>query len=738
MPRMTNKKKAGAIKTLWEKANSSERQRWMRMQQRGYDFFLNDQLSKEEQDTLEEAGMPTFIINRITPAIEMMKFFVTANSPRWQAVGQEGSDTDIAAVHADVAAYCWHLSNGESVFAQVVQDALTKGIGYFLVDVDQDKDNGLGEVVFNRIEPFDVYIDPMSRDFVFRDASYIIVKKDMPKFQLEQMYPDMKRKIKAASGSASSSGVFSLRDIVNSDSIQPDDVNGAYKPPEGEDDEMLDYYECYTKEKLPFYNVSLQVVPDEQAVQSQLDAANEDMEIFREEALVQSEERKAQAQVQLDNGEIILERYELEVKQAEKEAADLIERKEAEVKESIINEQSTVETKILSEEEYNLIKDQKLVIDAVKFYDTRIKLCCVAGDKVLYEYHLNNSEYPIVPVPYTYTGTPYPMSSVTPLVGKQQEINKAHQLMIHNANLASNLRWLYEEGSVPEEEWEMYSSSPGALLKYRQGFTPPTPVQPLQINQAFYQITQEGKEDIEYISGVPRSLQGDVTAQHETYRGLLAQDEYGTRRIKAWMQTVVEPALEHLGRIFKETAQDAYSVHKVFRIVQPGAGSDLESRTREINVPIYNDYGEAISRWNDYQSARFDVRIVAGSTQPVNRWALIEEYFRWFQSGLIDDIAMLGETDIRNKESIIKRKSLYAELKSTVEALQDQLVDRDGTIETLSRQVIQAGIKDKVSTGAMEVKKDVLETKAQQKFLRRMVQEEQSKAKSAQKEKASK
>ena len=99
---------------------------------------------------------------------------------------------------------------------------------------------------------------------------------------------------------------------------------------------------------------------------------------------------------------------------------------------------------------------------------------------------------------------------------------------------------------------------------------------------------------------------------------------------------------------------------------------------------------------------------------------------------------MLGETDIRNKESIIKRKSLYAELKSTVEALQDQLVDRDGTIETLSRQVIQAGIKDKVSTGAMEVKKDVLETKAQQKFLRRMVQEEQSKAKSAQKEKASK
>ena len=57
------------------------------------------------------------------------------------------------------------------------------------------------------------------------------------------------------------------------------------------------------------------------------------------------------------------------------------------------------------------------------------------------------------------------MSAVAPLIGKQQEINKAHQIMIHNANLASNLRWLYEEGSVDEEEWESYSSSPGALLK---------------------------------------------------------------------------------------------------------------------------------------------------------------------------------------------------------------------------------------------------------------------------------
>jgi hypothetical protein len=52
------------------------------------------------------------------------------------------------------------------------------------------------------------------------------------------------------------------------------------------------------------------------------------------------------------------------------------------------------------------------------------------------------------------------------------------------------------------------------------------------------------------------------------------------------------------------------------------------------------------------------------------------------------------------------------------------LKDRDGTIETLSRQVVQAGIKDKVRTADTEVRKDVLETEAQQKYLRSLMKNE--------------
>jgi hypothetical protein len=318
------------------------------------------------------------------------------------------------------------------------------------------------------------------------------------------------------------------------------------------------------------------------------------------------------------------------------------------------------------------------------------------------------------------------MSAVTPLIGKQQEINKAHQIMLHNANLASNLRWMYEEGAVPEDEWEKYSSSPGALLKYRQGFATPTPILPAPINSAFYTVVQEGKGDVEYISGVPSAMMGFTNQQTETYRGLLANDEFGTRRLKAWMGSIVEPALEHLGRCFQMIAQRHYSVEKVFRIVQPEAGQSPQEQEKEvkINIQIYNDYGEAIGRFKDYSTARFDVRVVAGATMPVNRWALLEEYFKWFQAGLIDDIAMIAETDIRNKKQVIERKSVYSQLQGQVSSMEEAVKDKDGTIETLQRQLVQAGIKMQVDKGGNEIRKDVLETEAQQKLLRGMMKVE--------------
>tara|TARA_Y100000310_G_C20668075_1_gene808729 strand:+ start:22 stop:2259 length:2238 start_codon:yes stop_codon:yes gene_type:complete len=725
MARKTSKKKAEDIKQLYDKANNSHRHKWQYLMTKASDFFLGDQLTKVEERALEEAGMPSFIINRITPVIETMKYFVTSGNPAWKAVGAEGSDVDVAAVHSDIIDYAWYKSNGRSLFAQIVGDSLVKGVGYFHVDVDSDDDRGMGEVVFKRVDPFDVFPDPMSTDFLMRDAAYIIVRKNMSKTQLKNILPKFTRKIDKATGSPELRA-YSSRASEDSEYITREDIGFEGYKKDGEQDEIIDFYECYMKEKKQFMNVFIQKPPNRQQMQEIQKQVQMELQNMAEEMSVQLAEQQTQMAQAVEEGKMIPERMELELKKAQEGIQQQLQQAEASLTERYVQQATIVENTVFRKEAFDAMSQNEQfmesVKDAIPFWETRVMLRCCAGDAFLYEYELPVSEYPIVPIVYQHAGTPYPQSAVSPLVGKQQEINKAHQIMIHNANLSSNLRWIYEEGSVPEDEWEQYSSSPGALLKYRQGFTPPTPIQPLPLNNAFYTITQQGKQDMEYLSGISPAMQGVQGEEHETYRGLLALDEFGTRRIKAWMQSIVEPALEHIGRVFTQVAQKTYTAHKVFRVVNPNNLD--EEKIAEINIPVYNDFGKAVAKYNDYGVAAFDIRIVAGSTMPVNRWALIEEYFRWFQAGLIDDIAMLAETDIRGKENIIKRKSVYAQQQQQIASMEEALKDSEGTIETLERQLVQSGIKEKVEKGSKIVDKEIMDTQGQQKLLRGMLKNE--------------
>ena len=90
---------------------------------------------------------------------------------------------------------------------------------------------------------------------------------------------------------------------------------------------------------------------------------------------------------------------------------------------------------------------------------------------------------------------------------------------------------------------------------------------------------------------------------------------------------------------------------------------------------------------------------------------------------------MIGETDIRNKKQIIERKSMYSQLQGQMSSMEEAMKDKDGTIETLQRQLVQAGIKMKVGEASGEVRKNVLQTEAQQKLLRGLLKGEFDNAK---------
>ena len=719
---MAKKKKVDQIRELYNLSNNWTRSQWQFVNQKGYVLAHDEQLSHDEKVALQDQGMPTFTINRILPVVEMLNFYATANNPRWQAIGVEGSDSDVAAVFSDLSDYIWNLSDGSALYSNAINDAITKSIGYVLVTVDTDMDNGMGEVVLQQPEPFDIYVDPKSRDMMFRDASYVLIRKVLPKSHIVKIFPQFKRKINSASSlegddsyseraiSDKEQKLF-LRDDANAEDVGVDSA--------GEQEPTIELFELYEKIKVSYVNVFYRIPPDEEQLKVIQQQVQVKMKEMAAEMQVELMEQDKQMQEAVQAGKMIPERYQLELEKAQKMMQQQLQAAEQEYMSQLQAAASKIENKVISEKEYNiLLKDktfQQSIVDSVQFYGTRIRQTICAGDKLLQEvvYPENIVDYPLIPFHYKWTGTPYPVSAVAPLVGKQREINKSHQIMVHNASLGSSLRWLYEEGSIDPEQWEKYSSSPGALLSVRPGSEKPTPIMPAPLSNAFFGIVQEGKQDMEYLAGIYSSMQGDTQQQHETFRGMLALDEYGTRRIKQWMKHSIEPALRQLGKVIMQISQSVYSANKKFRIIQPSALQ--EEREQEINIPIYNDMGRAIGKSMDYSAAKFDVRIVAGSTLPVNRWAYLAELKELLQFGVIDDIAVLAETDVRNKEQIAKRKSMYAQLQGQLGQMQEALKDKEGTIETLERQLVQAGIKGKVMQAEMEITKKKEEVKGDMK-----------------------
>ena len=718
---------------LFLRTNDGVRQRWEKYSQKGSEYFLNEQISALRKKKLTKAGMPTFNVNEITPVIEMMRYFVTANDPRWKGVGVEGSDIDIAHIHTTIAEYCWKLSKGRSVYAQVILDALIRGLGVMEVYVDADADNGKGEVLFKSNKPKHMFVDKQAIDILWDDAGFVLKKMDLGRTVLTDKLPKFKSIIKSASADATYRYV-SLGDREDSQAVIDEDVQFDIITPYAKEEDILDYYECYRKFKVPYISVFLRMMPQPEILERIRKSVQVQMTEITKEAQVSMKEQIGKLRVLVDKppeeGGIIEDRFKLEVEKLQRQVKQGLQKKNEDLMSDAVEKNTQVKQYIVSEKEWKETMDlpqiKSNLMDAVPFNATRINVTCSVGDKFLYQKPLKGLEhYPFVPFPYTFTGTPLSMGAVQPLMGKQDEINKAHQIMIHNANLASSLRWMFFEGSIDEDEWAEYSSSAGALLKVRQGQEMPVPVLPAQLNTAFYEIIRQGKEDIQYQSGIPSFLQGDIGSQHDTYRGMLANDEYGTRRIKSWMHNVIEPALERVGVIHKEMAQATYKANKIFRIVQPNASGEPEVvKTVEINKYKYNDYGKVIGKYFDYASARFDVYIVAGSTLPVNRWALVDEFFKWFQAGAIDDIAFIEQADIPNKERLIDRMSKLSQAMKQIEGLERDNEDVKGVVERLKHQIIQQDIKHASARETMRVEQGSKNIQSTQKVLQKDMQNE--------------
>ena len=347
------------------------------------------------------------------------------------------------------------------------------------------------------------------------------------------------------------------------------------------------------------------------------------------------------------------------------------------------------------------------LLDVVEVQQTRIKLVCTLGQIVLYEYILNTDKYPIVPIPNIWTNTPYPMSDVRKNKDFQRFLNKTMSLITSHAQASSGLKLLIPQGSVDDiEELERDWANPNATIEYDPSFGEPHFPSPQPLSNSVMQLPQLIEKYIDLNMGIFEMMQGNTEVAPKTSSATMMLEDFGQRRSKSKLRDI-EGSLRRLGQVIYNFAKEHYTYKKVFRVVQPN--NDMS----EYMVNHYNDKSQAIGEMmNDLTIGQYDINIIGNSTMPSNRWGEWSIYMEAYQAGLIDRTEALMKTDIFDKEGVLQRMDIVAQLQSQLQQAQEAVKNLEGDLQTAHRESISARKRTEVEKFKSELKSQESQSKS--------------------------
>ena len=658
---------------------SSVRNKWARQATEDNEFRNGIQWTKEQVDSLRKRAQEPLVVNVIYPAVEQAKAMLTANSPRFQSTGREGSDVKTGQTFSDLMSWVWENSKGNTELKEVVDDYYVKGMGCMMAYHDPQADFGKGDVFIKAIDPLDVYICPSSQDAYSRDASNIMVARLYSEMQLISMYPDLTEVIKSATTTSVAPQTESVRHGLEDQIVSKEDINAQriYGTP---DERQLEVIERFSKIKVPHYRTFDPQINDEKILTA--DEFADFSQKIGYKIYNKSSQRIVTDDNEVENYKKIEEEYGNTFHIMQNPVTQEETMMQGEESEGAVPDSTTIlERKTFGE----LMQTGDLLVNEIEL--TRIKHVVSVGGELLYLHLLPLEDYPIVTFMNNHNRNPYPISDVRMVKGLQSYINKIRSLIVAHASSSTNVKLLIPRGSMNkrqlEEEWGRAGT---AVIEFDPELGQPIVAGPIPLPNELYKNEADAKADIERILGIYALMQGDPSAMPQTYKGTLAIDEYGQRRIKS-KRDDIEEGINQIGKVVVGLIQATYTTMKVMRLLQP----NHKPKEVKINEPIYDQVsGDFLGKLNDVTVGKYDVLVVSGSTLPSNRYARFEYYMDLYKNGIIDQLEVLKQTDVANVEDVLNRKSQMQQLMNQVQGQGKQIKDLQGDLQTARRELVHA------------------------------------------------
>ena len=655
---------------------SSARKLWSRQAIEDSEFRSGKQWKKEQVNALRARAQEPLVVNVIHPAVEQAKAMLTSNAPKFQSTGRDTSDTKVGRIFSDLMAWVWDISVGNAELKRCIDDYYVKGMGVMMSYIKPDADFGRGEVMVKSIDPLSVYIDPDAEDPFCRDASNIVVAKRMTEKELIEMYPEFEETIRASQETSHISDYDENRFGLFDEEVVPQSRKQSLL--NVDDERELEVFERYTKIKTPYYKIFDPfenreiIINDPQYAEYREEPAVILTTAKDQQILTEKQSVNQYMQIAEQVGKV----YHLE---QDPQTGQPVPVKGEETLDSVPN--STVSIDII--DKGILIDSDKIMV--TKVMNTNIKQCISVGDEYLYSIVLPIEDYPIVPFMNGHNRNPYPTSDVRLVRGLQEYINKIRSLIVAHASSSTNVKLLIPRGSMNkkqlEEEWAKAGT---AVIEFDPELGQPIVAGPVPLPNELYKNEADAKQDIERILGIYTFMQGDVGGAPQTFKGTIAMDEFGQRRINS-KKDDIESSLNQLARSVVGLIQFVYQSEKTVRLIQPN-NKPVEVK---INQNIYDDVsGQLIEKINDITVGKYDIIVVSGSTLPSNRWARFEYYMELYKSGLIDQTEVLKQTDVADMEGVLERAGQMQQLQGQVQQQADQIKQLKGDLQTAQRESI--------------------------------------------------
>lgn len=289
-------------------------------------------------------------------------------------------------------------------------------------------------------------------------------------------------------------------------------------------------------------------------------------------------------------------------------------------------------------------------------------------------------------IPFEFWG----VGEVEQVMSPQHYVNELTNQIIDNAKNTANMQWIIDKNSGIGQG--KLTNRPGLVIRKTPGSEVRRDTPPAMPSYVREQI-EVLKKDIQDISGVFDSLKGEQQGSVTAASAILALQEASQARIRLKIK-LMEASLSELAQIVYSRMQQFWKLDRWVRV------TDVEGN------PSFREIGTQVLS-NDY-----DLKVMAGSTMPVNRNAMLDLMIRLAQTNgedglpLVDRKAVLEFLPTGDKKAITDR---FAELQAQQQQAQQEQLQQEQQMQMQQAQQQKGELDQSVTEQVMSMLQQVVQ-----------------------------